>query len=122
MENGPFRRDQETTMKIRDFFCRESNLEEIVKVALRRFPEIETEAGIPVEKISVKELKNRLREINHAGYNVAPFYKMKRVELVEYLIDVRKKIKAKAEKFCPDVLAEVDRANSQQIQGVVYFR
>lgn len=121
-ERGKGDVDPETSAEIRKYLNREkqpslSNLEEIARIALNRFPEL-----LPGEKISIKEIKTRLRDIREAGYDVKPYSKMNTKEAWNYLQRIRKYVCSIAKTHCPKLLMEINRANKQSIEDAVNIR
>ena len=69
-ELGTYKVYPETSKRIRKYFGRESqlpmyDLEEVAWTALLRFPELQKG-----EKISIREIRDRFRELKKAGYKV----------------------------------------------------
>jgi len=81
----------------------------LTHVALTRFPELNKG-----ESIAVREIKDRLRIIRNAGYEVKPYSRMDKEEAWAYLMGIRKDIREKAKELCPDALREVDSLNTRR--------
>lgn len=89
----------------------------VALIALRRFPELESG-----ERISVKEVSNRLREIRAAGYEVGHYSKMNAQELWNYFLELRRAIRRDADDFCSSVLRQIDEDNGRRKREGIEFR
>ncbi len=78
----------------------------VARIALQRFPELQRG-----EHILGREIRKRLSAIRRAGYDVRPCSKMDIVAKWNYLMEIRRNVRRKAEQYCPDVLVEVDSDN-----------
>jgi len=101
---GTWESDEATNIGIRKYFAKQkgediSMLERAASVALRPFSVIQFCAGRPTERVSVKELKLRFKEIRETGYGVKPYSKMKRDELRGYLGEIRVDLRKKKEEY-----------------------
>lgn len=84
---SPFKKDQETSLRIRKYFVSHGgniDLEIIAKLAFADFSPLEKG-----EKISGFEIKRRFSEIRKEGYPLKPYSKMKANEAWKYLSEIR---------------------------------
>ncbi|GIU68293.1 MAG: hypothetical protein KatS3mg001_143 [Candidatus Pacearchaeota archaeon] len=123
-EIGTYESDLEVNDRIKYFFSRErtknlelSYLERVALVALSRFPELEEG-----EYITLKELKNRFKELREAGYPVKAYSKMSRKEALQYLREIREEIKTELEKHNPEFLMEIKKRNRKSIEEAFLLR
>ena len=84
-----------------------SNTKKIIEIALRRFPELG-----PGESISLKEIKNRFKELKDNGAKIKPYSSMNKGESWEYLKEIKHKAHQIAEEFYPEILRNQRRKNS----------
>lgn len=87
------------------------------RIALRRFPELETR-----ETIGVREIKKRLGEIRKTGYQIEPYSKMKKGEAWSYLNKIRSNLRHYGNRHFLEILLEIDGENREQIKEVDKFR
>lgn len=118
-ELGTYKVYPEVSGRIRKYFGRENqlplyDLEKAVWIALIRFPELQQG-----EKIGVKEIKERLKEIKSSGYEIKSYSKMNREEAWSYLQEIREDIRGRARTYCPDVLYEINRENRERLEKLV---
>lgn len=85
------------------------DISKVVVVALSRF--YEKEVG---ERISGKEIRNKLSLIRETGYFVKPYSQMRLPQLWDYLTSLRHDISLEARKFCPSVLEGIISENNQK--------
>lgn len=85
------------------------DIAKVAVVALSRF--YEKEIG---EKISKKEIMDKLSDIKSVGYFVKPHSTMKIGQLWDYLNVLRGEISREARQFCPSVLEKIIDKNNQR--------
>ncbi len=85
----------------------------LTKVALGRFPEL-----VRGERIHTDEIKRRLRGIREAGeragYRVEPYSALKKEEMWERLMRIRREVRSLAERHCPEELSKIDEENERR--------
>jgi hypothetical protein len=119
-EIGSYESDPEINTRIRNFFYEQynkKNLEKLAFIALSRFPELEEG-----EHITLKELKNKFRELRDAGYNLRPYSKMSKREAIIYLMEIRRDIIMKILRYNPDILTEIRNRNKKAIEDVFFLK
>ena len=89
----------------------------LVRVALPRFSEL----GLG-ESINSKEIRERLRDIRKAGYEVPTTKGMKKDEIWDLLKSCRRDIRAKSYSICPEVVSEINSKNDDQKSRARDFR
>ena len=92
-------------------------IKRVARIALRRFPEL-----LPGESISIREIKNRLKEIREAGYPVKGYNKLSKNQAWGYLQRIKADIRQKAEIYCPKILREIEEKNKIAIEEARYIR
>lgn len=81
----------------------------IARIALLRFPELQNG-----ETIYRTEIQKRLKYIEEAGYPVQPYSHLKKEDLWNYLMGIKKDVYKQAKKYCPNVLEEILERNEEQ--------
>jgi len=80
--------------------------ENLARIALSRFSELERG-----ESIRAKEIRRKLGRIRDVGYNVPPYSGLTKEKLWELLMKVRSEVYGKIEEEYPDVLHEMKKRN-----------
>ena len=119
---GTYESDPEINKKIREHFAKQqgidlSMLEKAVKIVLPRFPELGSG-----ERILVGEIKQRLSEVRRTGYPIEPYSNLNAEETWVYLNSLKSEITGKAKEFCPELLREIRRRNSNAVRQAKGFR
>jgi len=94
-----------------------SQLEEISRIALRRFPELEKG-----ESIMDKEISRRLGEIRKAGYDVPAYSRLSKKEKWNLLINIRNDLGKKLKREDPRIYEEIREQNQRQKNDAYRFR
>jgi len=121
-ELGTYKSDPETNRRIREYFTEQSGvnlsvLEKTVGIVFRRFPKLGRG-----ERISGIEIKRRLSEIREAGYPIEKYSHLNSKESWMYLQDLKQKIGGEAMRYCPELLRDIRRRNSEQVRIEKGFR
>ena len=103
---GPFEVDEETSRRIRDTLLKQTGLDKKITAGQSRFPEVETDRGIPKETITVKELKQRLKEMGATKYS-----HMSKDQLWQYIKKKRAEQRLDYRQLGKDLIKEIDKEN-----------
>ncbi len=94
-----------------DFIDCRDKYSKLARIALRRFGELERG-----ERISIEEIRTKMRNLRENGYSAGKYYEMDKEELWSYWKKVKQDIRRFADIFCPRVLVEIDDANRSQVR------
>ncbi len=94
-----------------------AKLEEIVRVALKKFPPLERG-----ETITSRELSRRLREIRDAGYIVEPYSKMSRYEKSRYLKRIKSELWSELLKKDPSLAVKIKQEKQRESDDELFYR
>ncbi len=97
-----------------DFIDCADKYTKLARIALRRFGELERG-----ERISVEEIRVRMRNLKDNGYDIGKYCEMNKGELWGHWKTIKQDIRRFADIYCPNVLVEIDDKNRRQKEDAI---